>query len=238
MGENILLNETGRNKSKGFSTKARALLAGGLVLGVGATFVLAAWTDNEWVFGSTGGADGPGNPGTGIYQMQQNTFTGAAGAELWSDQPTANGGALTFSVGAKDLKPGTTVYAPMQLRTVVGSKALNAVLAEGVQAANPSDDNSTELYKALTYHAKTGVSKAACNSAGMTAGGAELIPAGSKLDFTTGAPAISLAAASSSLPGTAVDICFALSLPSTLTEATTIQGKKTIPLWRFTSIAS
>lgn len=213
------------------------MLAGGLVLGVGAAFTLAAWTDNEWVFGSTGAADGPGNPGTGIYQMQQNTFTGAASAALWSDQETANGGALTFSVGAKDLKPGATVYAPMQLRAVAGSKAMLATLAEGVQAANPSPVNHAGLYAALVYQAKSGVAKADCTAAGMAAaGGTVLVPANSPLTTTSGAVSLALpAGATAADPGAAVDICFAVTLPSAVTDAT-LQGKNTIPLWRFTSI--
>jgi predicted ribosomally synthesized peptide with SipW-like signal peptide len=120
------LNKSVHGRSQKFSTKARALLAGGLVLGIGAAFTLAAWTDNEWVFGQSGGADGPGNPGTNKYQMQQNTYSGTAGAAAWSDQPDASGGGLTFTLGAKDLKPGSTVYAPMQLRAVAGSAALVA----------------------------------------------------------------------------------------------------------------
>ncbi|MGO2139648.1 MAG: SipW-dependent-type signal peptide-containing protein [Leucobacter sp.] len=58
-------NEDSAQSRRGW-TKARALLAGGLVLGVGAAVTLAAWTDNEWVrgvfgtgtFGIEGSTDG------------------------------------------------------------------------------------------------------------------------------------------------------------------------------------
>lgn len=242
----IVVSKSGTKfKSQTTSTKVRALLAGGLVLGVGAAFTLAAWTDNEWVFGAAG--DGPGtppNPGTGTYQMQQNTWSGGAGAEAWSDQPDSNGGALTFSSGASDLTPGKTVYAPMQLRTVVGSNAMTVTLAEGIQAAAPVSTitNSTELYGALKYQANSGVPKANCNAAGMLTG-TNLVPAGSPL---LGKPAsavtIALPKGAKVLPedplpaaGAAVDICFAITLPAGITDDT-LQGKNTIPVWRFTGI--
>ncbi|ALV44585.1 hypothetical protein MB46_02670 [Arthrobacter alpinus] len=225
-------------RSQKTSTKVRALLAGGLVLGVGAAFTLAAWTDNEWVFGAT--ADGPGtNPGTKTYQMQQNTWSGTSGAEAWSDQAAANGGALTFSIGATDLTPGKTVYAPMQLRAVAGSEGLTATLAEGVQSALPvsTTTNSTALYGALKYQANSGVAQANCNSAGMLTG-TTLVPASSAL---AGSPASAVTitlpkGATSAAPGAAVDICFAITLPAGVTDVT-LQGKNTIPVWRFTSIA-
>lgn len=226
-------------RSQSTSTKVRAILAGGLVLGVGAAFTLAAWTDNEWVFGAA--ADGPGtppNPGTGIHQMQQNTWSGASGAAAWSDQPAANGGALTFSVGASNLTPGKTVYAPMQLRAVAGSQALTATLAEGVQSALPvsTTTNSTALYGALKYQANSGVAQASCNAAGMLTG-TTLVPANSAL-VGSPASAVSIALPKGGTavdPGAAVDICFAITLPAGITDVT-LQGKSTIPVWRFTSI--
>src|SRR5688500_19674538 len=83
--------------------KVRAILASGLVLGVGAAFTLAAWTDNEWVFGGAG-PDG-GHPGTKTYAMQQNTVAGFPEAE-WTDEPEANGGGLDFTIAAASMLPG------------------------------------------------------------------------------------------------------------------------------------
>lgn len=214
------------------STKVRALLAGGVVLGMGAAFTLAAWTDNEWVFGDNGNG---GGPGTLTYSMQQNTYSGAGGTAAWSDQPDSPGGALTFSVNADALLPGSTVYAPMQLRAVAGSEALTATLAEGVQFT-PTDPvtNSAALYAALTYGAKTGVAQGSCNAAGFAAAGTQLVANGSALTTTSATPISLPAGADASTPGTAVDICFAITLPAGITDVT-LQGLQTVPLWRFTS---
>lgn len=211
--------------------KVRALLAGGLVLGIGAAFTLAAWTDNEWVFGQS---DNGGGPGTKTYHMEQNTWSGTAGAAAWSDQAAAPGGALTFSINADKLVPGATVYAPMQLRAKAGSEALVATLAEGVQST-PTDpvSNSAALYAALTYQAKQGVPQGSCNAAGFAGGGTDLVAAGSALTANS-ATAINLPAGADAVTdGAAVSICFALTLPSNASSA--LQGLQTVPLWRFTS---
>lgn len=223
-------------------TKGRALLAGGLVLGLGAAATLAAWTDDEWVFGGSGSGngDGPGTPGTGIYQMQQNTWTGTGKTEAWSDQPNKNGGALTFVLQPERMVPGKTVYAPMQLRTVPGSEALNVSLAEGVQAAADANKdaafnaryNSPELYAALRYGVYKGVAKDNC-TAGSVAGGTVVVPPGSPLTATS-TGTFPLAAGEQGQPGTPENLCFALTLPSSVTDVQ-LQGKNTVPVWRFTS---
>jgi hypothetical protein len=110
-------------------------------------------------------------------------------------------------------------------------------VGEAVQAVVPNDPtlNNTALYNALTYQAKTGISQANC-TAGVLAGGTQLVPAGSALTTNASGVTINLrAGATAADPGTAVDICFALTLPSSVTDIS-LQGKNTVPLWRFTSI--
>ena len=220
------------------ATKVRAILAGGLVLGIGAAFTLAAWTDNEWVFGQS---ENGGGPGTKIYQMQQNTWSGTGGAEVWSDQGAAPGGALTFSINADNLVPGSTVYAPMQLRANAGSEALVASLTEAAQST-PIDSvtNSSLLYQALRYEAKQGVPRSSCNATGFAtanaSGATNIIPAGSLLSAISvpgTATNINLPKGDNVLNGAAVDVCFALTLPSD--APSTLQGTKTVPLWKFSS---
>lgn len=216
-------------------TKGRALLAGGLVLGVGAAATLAAWTDNEWVFGGSGSGGGtePNTPGTGIYRMQQNTWAGVAGAAAWTDKEDANGGALTFTVDPGKLIPGKTVYSSMQLRTVAGSEALEVSLAEGIQSAlNRGADNSPELYAALTYGVYKGVDKASCQT-GTVSGGSVVIPAGSALTTASSTTFPLAAGADADSSGAPENLCFALTLPTT--ASADLQGLNTVPVWRFTS---
>ncbi|WP_234005421.1 SipW-dependent-type signal peptide-containing protein [Arthrobacter sp. PGP41] len=215
--------------------KARALLAGGLVLGVGAAATLAAWTDNEWVFGGSGNGDGtePNTPGTGIYRMQQNTWAGTAGAANWTDEPDANGGALTYTIAPELMVPGKTVYSPMQLRAVAGSEALDVSLAQGIQSQlNRGPDNSTDLYDALTYGVYRGVDKATCE-AGTVAGAAVVVPEESALTAGSSTTFPLSAGDDANTAGAPVNLCFALTLPSG--ASATLQGLNTVPVWRFTS---
>lgn len=213
--------------------KIRALLASGLVLGIGATFTLAAWTDNEWVFGGAG----PGNdtPGTKIYAMEQNTALNFPEAE-WTDEPEANGGRLDFSIKAANMLPGDTVYAAFQLRAKAGSETLTATLAEAIQATNPAagDSNSTALYNALRYRAWIGLNAADCTAAGDKTAGTVLVAANSVLSTTSTVPLTLQAGASAGAAGAPVNLCFAMTLPAGTTD-TTLQGKNVVPLWRFTS---
>lgn len=219
------------------SGKIRALLASGLVLGVGATFTLAAWTDNEWVFGGAG----PGNdtPGTKVNEMQQNTVVPPAAAK-WTDEPDANGGRLDFTIEAANLVPGKTVYAPFQLRAKAGSGELEVELTDAMQATNPAfgDANSTALYSALRYRAWVGVDAANCTAAGIKTGTSvmDLVgsdTAGSLPLSTLGADSFTLPAGVSGAAGSPVNLCFAMTLPAG--ASSDLQGKNVVPLWKFTS---
>ena len=64
-----------QNRRRFDRRKVMAVAAAGLVLGVGASVTLAAWTDTEWVFGGNG-AGGPG-VGTSTFEVQQSTLTRA-----------------------------------------------------------------------------------------------------------------------------------------------------------------
>ncbi|GAB5078615.1 hypothetical protein ARTHROSP310_17570 [Arthrobacter sp. AD-310] len=213
------------------ATKVRALLAGGLVLGIGAAFTLAAWTDNEWVFGQS---ENGGGPGTKVYHMQQNTWTGPAGDAVWGDKDAAPGGALTFSVNADNLVPGTTVYAPMQLRASDKSQSLVATLT-GAARLDEADSvtNSSALYGALRYQLKQGVDKDLCNAANFGPNGTDLVRVGSTLSTRSDTPINLPAGATDAAPGTPVSLCFALTLPSS--AGVELQGLKTTPVWTFSS---
>jgi predicted ribosomally synthesized peptide with SipW-like signal peptide len=84
------------------------MLAGGLVLGVGAAITLAAWTDNVFakgVFGSgTFGIEGSAN-----------------GAGFAEHDDSANPATLAFEVDADALSPGDTVYASFAVQLIDGT---------------------------------------------------------------------------------------------------------------------
>lgn len=94
--------EVAPNSKRGW-TKARAILAGGLVLGVGAAITLAAWTDNEWA--------------TGVFGSGNFGIEGSTDGTAFSDHPTeAEAEELEFTVGAENLAPDDVVYAPFAVQ--------------------------------------------------------------------------------------------------------------------------
>jgi predicted ribosomally synthesized peptide with SipW-like signal peptide len=86
----------------------RAVLSGGLVLGVGAAVTLAAWNDSEFATGSFQ---------AGSFNIQGTADDPAGSNPDWSDHATTGTAlGLTFRVNADALTPGQSVYAPMSLR--------------------------------------------------------------------------------------------------------------------------
>lgn len=218
--EEVEVRRVRRRKPRG---RTRAILASMGVLGIGAAVTLAAWTDTEWIFGGT---DSGAGIGTSSFTMQQNVNDGTG----WRDGATeATGGKLNFPVQATALSPGAVVYASVSLRAAAGSIAGTAVL----NGAIPSGGTGTTLFGLLTYQAKTGVTAANCSAAGFAGNGTALVPAGTALGTGSGATTFALpAGASSTVAGAQVDVCFAVTMPSSATSASN-QGLATTPVWSF-----
>lgn len=83
--------------------KVFAVLAGGLVLGVGAAVTLAAWNDSEFA--------------NGTFTAGEFTFTGSTDGVTFTDHATsATAASLTFALNPTNLSPDDVVYAPYALR--------------------------------------------------------------------------------------------------------------------------
>ncbi|MET0435152.1 MAG: SipW-dependent-type signal peptide-containing protein [Cellulomonas sp.] len=219
--------EVRRTRDRRSRGRLRAVLAGAGVLGIGAAVTLAAWTDTEWIFGGT---DSDGTPiGTTVFEIQQNVYDGQSfqNRENWPTDATA--GRLNFTVAAASLSPGAVVYAPMQLRAAPGSVGGTVVL----NAAQQGTGTDPGLFGALVYQARTGVSQASCNAAGIS-GGTALAPASTPLG-TGGSASFTVAGApDATTAGTPVDVCFQITMPATAT-GDALQGKAVVPVWSFTA---
>jgi len=107
--------------------KARAILASGLVLGVGAAVTLAAWNDSVWGKAEFGTGDNSWNV--------QGNFTGVADA--WNEFVTAeDAGTFAFGVNASALVPGDTVYAKVGLRVVSEGLGADITMPAAQNATN------------------------------------------------------------------------------------------------------
>ncbi|MEJ5946087.1 SipW-dependent-type signal peptide-containing protein [Pseudokineococcus basanitobsidens] len=240
---------TGGDQRRRRTGRLRALLAGGLVVGVGSAVTLASWTDTEWVFGA-GGAGGE-DVAAGVFEVQQNVWDGAGGGARFAAASTtataaaASGagqfvdrerqelaGTLAFTpLAATSLSPGDVVYAPMQLRTTAGSAAASVTLRGAVKGSG--DDL---FFSALRYAVRSGVERGACGAAAFAPGspaGTSLVASGSGLAAGSVPGALQLSAGTDDAPGEAVDLCFAITLPGGSSDS--LQGRGVSPAWAFDS---
>ncbi|MBB1025591.1 MULTISPECIES: SipW-dependent-type signal peptide-containing protein [unclassified Dietzia] len=186
--------------------RVRALLAGGLVLGLGAAGTLAAWTDSEFARGVFT---------SGQFNIQGNESTSTPPANgTWTDHYTAAGAAqLQFSTGFNSLSPGSTVYAPFSLR-IDPTRASYGATVHIRSTASTGD--TTNLMPKLSWKARTGIAPATC-AAGTFTGGTPLVPspdgAGVPMNYTAPATPPSFTLSNAGAPSTTpVSVCFAVTM--------------------------
>lgn len=230
--------------------KVMAIVAGGMALSVAGIVTLAAWNDNEWVFGGSS-ADGGDGVGTSEFNVQQYAWSGAtaptADAAAFDDFETNDAGdQLMFNVNPTGLTPGVTIYAPVALKTtaasVAGTLQLNAAVASTVPGKTASDGADADaglaagaLWSALTYSVAVteDATEAAQCTAGNLLGAGEQIVSGSGLGTAVPTDTQALTAAS----GNVQYYCFAITLPNT-PENQALQGRTVFPAWHFTATSN
>lgn len=181
-------------KRRRVSGRVRALLAGGLVLGVGATVTLAAWNDSEFA--------------TGTFQAGTFNLQGSTDGTAFSDHATTPGAALGFSVNASSLSPGDVVYAPYAVRL-----AADTTSPATVTVTAPSTTGTvTNLTYTLIQPSSFG-----CTS---STTGTVLVPAATAVGSVPGTVTFELApGAPVTSAGAAVDLCFAVTAEAGLTQS-------------------
>lgn len=191
------LNSTRRTKRK-----ILAILAGGLVLGIGAAVTLATWNDSEFA--------------TGTFTAGSFNLQGSVDGTTFSDHPSAgSAAALTFSTGFNTMSPNDVVAAPFVLRldatTTNNATALvTSAAGTGAGAAN------------FTYGIIQVASVAGCTPA--ATGTATLVPAGTALTASTGATAFALARGTAGGPGASVFLCIQVKAGAGLVQGSTATG--------------
>lgn len=106
--------------------RARALLAGGLVLGIGAAVTVAAWNDSEYVDTTIT---------AGTFQIEGSTTSATAGYADHAVSTTST--TLSFSSPVTAITPGTTTYASFWVRTKATSVAGTVALQTPTFGATP-----------------------------------------------------------------------------------------------------
>lgn len=217
--------------------KIAAIAAGLLVVGVGATYTLASWTDSEWVWGGANGNE----PGVGTERFDVEQLTEGT----WHDDETNPGGALDFTAAALALTPGDTVFAPMSLRTKTNSIG-GTVELQGAEKATgiTTVDAADALWNAvnLSVYTSDAATAPTCDPATVATAswtavpGITAAPLGTGATPTTGAQ--TLAAATTTAPGAEQHYCFVINLPADAqqtaeTAGIDLQGRTIAPAWEF-----
>lgn len=206
--------------------KRKALLAGGVVLGLGATMTLAAWSDDVWVSGSF-------NAGTFNVQGAVDS----AGTN-WQEYNSSAGGGLTFTVAPTAMTPGQSVYAPLNLRVGPNASEYNAKITVATAPSPPASGANLEFFNKLRISFYN-VSPANCNFAGTD--GKTPTPTPTMPDFSyelltkttpTNGTLLTLIGSSSAAQG----VCFRVTLDPSATSA--VQGGQTGQLtWQFNAVS-
>lgn len=200
------------------SLRLRAVLAGGLVLGVGATVTLASWNDSEYATGSFT---------TSVFNTESNVQSGG-----YADNSTAPGPTVTFA-GA-GFSPGVSEYFNDLIRTKVNSTAGTAML----EAATLGGTDAATLGAALVYRVvrTTGT----CNAAAFTGSPVFVVGAGATFRALTVGQETgvtnTLTAATGSAPGDPTGFCFEVTLPAG--TANSLQGKAATATWQFVTTSN
>lgn len=180
------------------SRMIRAILAGGLVLGVGTAVTLAAWNDSEFAAGTfTAGA----------FDLQ-----GSTDGTTFADHPVGGPQTLGFTVAPGAMSPGDVVVAPFAVRLAAGTtNDADVVLSVSTTGATTG----------LTYEVvRTASSTCAAGTADTT--GTSLITAGTAVTTVAGPNTFSLTkGATVAVPGTTQWLCFKVTADNALVQSQT-----------------
>ncbi len=199
--------ETKRQRGR----KVAAVLAGGLVLGVGTMATLASWNDSEFAKATFT---------AGTFNLE-----GSVNQTAFSEHATEGAaGTLLFSTAYNNLQPGDTVYSGYAVR-------LDKNTTYGA-TVNVSAGTFTGSTTGLTYTLFT-TATAGCTT--MSTPVTNIVSAGTALN-SVGTPT-SFTLNKSTNVGTTdaapVYLCFKVSADSSLTQAQTAT-----PIWKFTATSS
>jgi predicted ribosomally synthesized peptide with SipW-like signal peptide len=195
--------ETKRQRGR----KVAAILAGGLVLGVGTMATLASWSDNV--------------NASATFTAGKFNLEGTVDNSTWAEHPAATPGALAFTlpVSAGNLTPGDTTYAAYAVRL---DKTTTTAAKVTITAS------STNTVSNLTYS----LIQPTAFGCDATTTGTTLVSS-SAVGAVTGAQTFNLAVgAPPSTAGAPAYLCFKVTAGAGIT-----QGQSGTGTWTFTAVS-
>ncbi|MBE1514708.1 SipW-dependent-type signal peptide-containing protein [Nesterenkonia halotolerans] len=185
------------------SRRLRALLAAGLVLGIGASTTLAAWNDNEYAQGSITAAS---------FALESNGGDSSGFSATTTETPKS----LVYDSNKDAMFPGRHTYALFQVRTAAGSVPGSVQFQGAAQTTGAADQ-----YRYAVRH----ISGTTCNADVFSqSSGTGVVPASSPLG-TSSTTSQTLEANA----GNTVNYCLRLTLRTDAPNSA--QGTTVNPLW-------
>ncbi|MFC6354636.1 SipW-dependent-type signal peptide-containing protein [Luethyella okanaganae] len=201
-----------RDDDVGF-TRLRAVLAGALVLGVGATLTMAAWTDTEYASGSFAAS---------TFSTESMTATTS-----WGSHDTAPGAAL-LAFNASAMSPGASAFAWVNVRTTSPTTVSGTITLDSVAP-------SGALVPALEYRAvRTAATTTNCDSTAFTGG--TFIAGGASTYIAAGSVPASPVSSPLAAAGGEVRFCFEVRVIAS--AANTFQGTTATLVWKLGATSS
>ena len=198
--------------------RTRALLAGGLVLGLGAAVTLAAWNDSEFA--------------TGEFTAGAFNLEGSTDGTTFADHDTLGTAAVvTFTTPFDNLAPDDVVYAPFWVRlddtTTTGADLVVGSLTTTDGTPGNAANLSWTVYQlasATDTCDATGVAAGTSLATGATLASAPTITSGT-VTLTEGATA--------GTPGAAQQLCIVVTAGAGLT-----QSGSAVATWEFAATST
>ncbi|MDL9978993.1 SipW-dependent-type signal peptide-containing protein [Microbacterium candidum] len=203
--------------------RARALLAGGLVLGVGASITFAAWTDSEYAT-------------TTVASGRFGIVGAVNGGSTFTDHATTPGATLTFSPALTAVYPGSGAgFTTVQIRTAaVAAGGFDSV--PGVVRMQTSTAATGNLASALVYAVRVVPSGSSCNEA-LFANATAPVIVPNATPLTTSVPtAPDMPQTLQAAGGSTVTFCVRIELPTTAPD--TSQNGTASVVWLFAGATS
>ncbi|WP_223693746.1 SipW-dependent-type signal peptide-containing protein [Leifsonia poae] len=196
---------TRSRKRRTMSRKVKAILAGGLVLGVGAAVTLAAWNDSEFA--------------QGTFTAGTFNLVGSTDGTTFTDHATAGTAAtLGFTVNAASLSPTAVTAAPFAVELAANTTNNAVVTVSSAGTTGTVTQITYELLQTTTF---------GCTAATT---GTDLVPAGTALTTVPGSVTFPLAQGTGGAAGAPVFLCFKMTAGAGL-----VQGQTGSATWQFTA---
>ncbi|MFF1571254.1 SipW-dependent-type signal peptide-containing protein [Leifsonia sp. NPDC058292] len=194
--------ESGRRR--GFrSRRVKAILAGGLVLGVGAAVTLAAWNDSEFA--------------QGTFTAGTFNLVGSTDGTTFTDHATAGTPAtLGFTVNAASLSPGAVTTAPFAVELAANTTNDAVVTVSGAGSTGTVAQLTYELLQTTTFGCTTSTT------------GTTVVPAGTALTTVPASTTFPLVHGTGGAAGAPVFLCYKVTAGAGL-----VQGQTGSATWQF-----